>query len=211
MLWKRFLGWIKKEKNYYALIGIFFILLQSAIFIAGTHLENYGTLFWFCNHTPLLFAIFFFIQKPEFIKAIVNIGFLFQFAWVIDFLSKIYLKVYVFGVTQYIFEEQMGWFVIVPILAHIFSTTLAFILTYKHKPNAKILFYSIFYGFILLISTILFTLPEKNINFVEHAFGMSQQTFAGYPYLWLFILFFGIILPTHGIQYVFYWMHKKRK
>lgn len=211
MLWKRFWKWLKKEKNHYALVGIFFILLQFAIFIADVNLENYGNFFWFCNHAPLLFAIFFFMKKPELIKALVNIGFLFQFAWVIDFLSTIYLKVSPLGVTQYIFEGKMGWFVLVPILAHIFSTNLAFFLTYNHKPNSKILFYSIFYGFVLLISTTLFTSPQENVNFINSALGVSQQSFAGYPYLWLFVLFFGIILPTHGIQYLVYWFHKTKK
>ncbi|MCA9460218.1 MAG: hypothetical protein KC550_06745, partial [Nanoarchaeota archaeon] len=108
-------------------------------------LDRYDVFFWFCNHTPLFFAFAFFLKKRNVIKGLINVGFLGQFAWTLDFLSKLLFDTYIFKVTQYVFESQNGLWVLLPIGIHMFSTNLALFFTYKRKPDIYTAFYSSIY------------------------------------------------------------------
>jgi len=86
---KATLIWLKKDDNKFILIGFFFLFLQFFVFWGNYMLDRYDVFFWFCNHTPLFFAFAFFLKKRNVIKGLINVGFLGQFAWTLDFLGKI--------------------------------------------------------------------------------------------------------------------------
>lgn len=199
-----------KEKRIFFITGIYFLLLQLVIFVENYFAYRYNIFFWFCNHTPLLFGLFFLAGKKDWIKAIINIGFLVQFIWVFDFISNIFFGSYSLGVTQYIFESELGWFILIPLFAHALSTNVALAHTYKIKPNKKVLIYSGIYILLLYFVTLTYAPIENNINCVYNLCGIQEYTFAGYTLLWPLLVFVIIILPTHGIQHIFYKLYKRK-
>jgi hypothetical protein len=201
---KEFKIWIKKERNVYILIGIFFLIMQFFVFLGNYMSERYDVFFWFCNHTPLFFAFAFFLKKKNIIKGLINIGFLGQFVWSLDFLGKIFFDVHVFKMTAYVFEADNGLWVLLPIAIHMFATNIAFFFTRKKKPNVYTLFYSLIYILFLYAATLTYTLIERNVNCVQLLCGVTDLTFNGYTYFWPLLVFFLIAIPTQGIQYLVY-------
>ncbi|MBU0957509.1 MAG: hypothetical protein KKF56_01725 [Nanoarchaeota archaeon] len=206
----KFYNWIKQEKYRYYLIGTFFLFLQLLVFIENHHAQRFGHFFWFCNHTPLIFALAFFLRKKQLIKGIINIGFLIQFVWAIDFLSYGISGFTVLGVTQYVFNGGMGIYTLVPIIVHLFSTNIALISTYEVKPKKITLLYSAVYILLLFSLTLTYAPPEKNINCIYFICTLEKFSIPGYFYLWPILIFLILALPTQGIQYLIY-KHSKRK
>lgn len=206
---KHFRKWVKKDNNLYFLLGAFFLIMQFFIFFGNYRTDRYDVFFWFCNHTPLFFAIAFFLRKDDFIKGLINVGFLAQFVWTLDFLSRILLGVHIFNITEYIFEDPNGLWVLLPIGIHIFSTNLALYFTYKKKPKTYALFYSMIYVLFLYSTTLTFTVVQNNINWVFKPEGLNMLI-PYYTGLWPFIAFLLLVIPTHAIQYGLYQLSKRK-
>jgi uncharacterized integral membrane protein len=198
------------EKNRYILFGIFLLLLQFLLIYANFKATRFDVFFWFCNHTPLILGMAFLFRKKDFIKGLINVGFIAQFLWTLDFLSRLLTGNYIFKVTQYIFEEQLGAYILIPIGIHMLSINLALFLSYKRKPKLKTLLYSLVYIILLFAITLTYTLPERNVNCIQEICGIPQYTFPSYTFFWPAIVFFVIVLPTHGLQYLIYKLHKKK-
>ena len=189
------------EKNRYDLIVIFFVVIQFLIIYLAFRIDDFEILFWFCNHTPFMFALFFYFRKVDLIKSIINVGLLFQFFWTVDFFSKLFFDSFIFGATSYVFEREFGILMLIPILSHLFVTSLSFILTYKYKPRLKSIFYSMIYAIVLYGFSLKFTLINSNVNCVHEICSLSYAPL-GYIYLWPVLILFLIIVPTHVIQYL---------
>jgi hypothetical protein len=205
-----FKRWFSIENNKYFLIGLFFLFLQLFVIWGNYSAQRYDVFFWFCNHTPIIFAFAFFFRSKDLIKALINVGFIAQFLWSLDFFFKLFFNFYIFKVTRYVFEDSHGIIVLVPILIHVISTNLALYFTYKKRPNLKVLFYSLIYIMFLYATTLSYTLEERNVNCVYLLCGATNLTFSSYTYFWPVLLFFVVVFPTHGIQYLIY-KHSIRK
>ena len=199
------------ERNKHLLAGIFFLLLQLYVFYANYQSTNFDILFWFCNHSPLLFGLAFILKRIDFIKALINFGFLAQFFWTVDFIGKFFFDFYIFNVTNYVFEDINGVYVLIPILVHVLGTNLALFLVHHRKPKLKILIYSLVYVILLYGASLSYTDPERNINCVQYICGAQDYTFNGYTYFWPVLIFFFVVLPTHGIQCLLYFIHLHKK
>jgi len=134
-----------------------------------------------------------------------------QFAWTLDFLSKLIFNKHIFKVTAYVFENPFGIYVLIPILIHMFGTNLALLLTYKEKINSKVILYSLVYIIILYGVSLSYPPPDRNVNCVYEICGLTQYTFANYTFFWPALIFFLIVIPTHGIQYMLYSFSRKSK
>ena len=200
-----------KTINYldYKLAGFFFILLQVFVILGNS--IDYNVYFWYCNHISLFFAVAFFMKNNDMIKGLINVGFILQFLWAIDFIIALFFDVYIFNVTRYVFEDLSGIATLVPIFIHLLTTNVALYLTYDKKPTRKALIYSLIYMIFLYGITLLFALPSRNINCVYEICGLTSLTFPGYTLLWLAIVFLVIVLPTQGIQYLLYKYKSKKK
>jgi len=207
----RIYNWAKREKNLYTLLGFWFLFLQVIVFIENHYVYKYNIFFWFCDHAPLLFSFAFFSKNKDFIKAMVNFGFLVQFVWVIDLVFKLFFDVHALRVIGYMFENELGFFVLVPLAIHMLSTNIAFLSTYKRKPNAKVLIYSAMYVMIIFALTITYTPIDRNVNCVHEICGLRQYTFPSYTYFWPILVFSLMVLPTHGIQYLIYKYSKRKR
>ncbi|MDP4012963.1 MAG: hypothetical protein Q8R00_05160 [Candidatus Nanoarchaeia archaeon] len=210
MAFRRIKGWIFTDKNQYLVVGIFFLILQGITFYANYEATDFNVFFWFCNHTPLIFGLAFIFKKFDVIKALINVGFLSQFLWTTDFLSKVFFDTYLLSITRYVFEDMNGMWVLIPILIHMLGTNLAFFMTYKRKPKIRTLLYSLVYLVLIFGITTNFTLEERNINCIQQICGLPNLTFPNYTYFWPAVAFFLIIIPTQGIQYLIYRLHRRR-
>lgn len=199
------------KKNKYQIIALWFLLLQILVLFENLIVYRYNIFFWFCDHAPLILAIAFFTKNKDLIKSIVNFGFIVQFIWVIDFLSKLILDKSALGVTNYMFTGELGFLVLIPLLIHSLSVNVAFIHTYKIKPTTKVLVYSAIYIISIFALSLAFTPTERNVNCIHEICGLKQYTFQGYTSLWPILVFIIIILPTQGIQWLVYKWDKKRK
>ena len=188
----------------YFILGVFFLILQLFVIIENYNASKYDTFFWFCNHALLLFAIGFFTKNNDLIKGLINVGLLAQLVWSIDFLSRILFEIHVFNITNYIFESPSSLWTLLTITIHLFATTLSLYITRNIKPTNKTLLYSILYTIILYISTIIFTLPQNNINWSYEIGGVIGYSSPLYTLFWPFIVIIIIILPTQTIQCYIY-------
>ncbi len=204
-----FKRWIKKDKNIYIVVGCFFLFMQFFVILGNYFSDRYDVFFWFCNHTPLFFGFAFLLKKRNIIKGLINVGFLGQFAWLMDFTGKLLFDVHIFKMTEYVFEDPNGLWVLVPIGIHIFSTNVALYFTREKKPNITTLLYSLIYIMFLYAGTLTYTLPERNVNCVVALCGALDLTPANYTNFWPILAFFLVVLPTQGIQYLVYNLSKK--
>lgn len=204
--------WLKKENNKFILISFFFLFMQFFVFLGNYKATRYDVFFWFCNHTPLFFGFAFLLKKRNLIKGLINVGFLGQFVWTLDFLGKILFDYHIFKMTTYVFENPNGFWVLLPIFIHIFATNVALYFTYKKKPNIWTAFYSLLYIIFLYASTLTYTLAEKNVNWVFKIGGEINYVHPLYINFWPILVFFLVAMPTQGLQYLLYkWSLKNNK
>lgn len=209
---KKILLWLKRIDNQYLLLGFFFLFMQFFVFLGNFQADRYDVFFWFCNHTPLFFSFAFFLKKRDIIKGLINVGFLGQFAWTLDFLGKLLFNVHIFNMTGYVFTSEKGFWVLLPIIIHIFATNIALYFSRKKKPTIKTLFYSMLYLMFLFGATLTYTDPQRNVNCIYALCGAVDLTFNNYTNFWLVLVFFLVVLPTQGIQYLLYrYSTKKNK
>lgn len=198
---------MKKTQLYnqrYHIVGGFFLLLQLFVIFGNYSATQYDTFFWFCNHALLLFAFGFFSKNTDLIKGLINVGFLAQLVWSIDFLGRIFFGVHLFNITNYIFENPNSLWTLLTIIIHLFATTLALYMTRTIKPTTKTLLYSIIYLITLYITTLLFTDPQNNINWIYEIGGFIGYSSSLYTLFWPFIVIIIVILPTQALQHYIY-------
>jgi len=201
--------WLRSHHNRDRVLGFLFIVLQVAVIYANFEADRFDVLFWFCNHTPLLFGIALLTRKHDAVKALINVGFIAQFLWTIDFAAKLLFNTYVFNVTRYVFEDIHGLYVLIPILIHVASTNLALLHTYKIKPRKKVLFYSFLYLLFLHGATVTYAAQDANVNCVWQICGLPQYTWEGYAAFWPAIIFLVVVIPTFAFQQALYNLHRK--
>ena len=190
-------------------VGVFFLVMQFFVIIANYPFDNVNVFFWFCNHVPLLFAIAFFLKDVQVIKGIINVGFLGQLVWTIDFIVRLIFGINFLNITGYLFETDSIFQWILVVFIHVFSTFVAFYFTYDKKPYMKSLLVSILYLILLYFFTYGFTPEEENINWVYMiGFGL-EITHPLYVLFWPFITFIVVVLPTHFIQLYAYKLSKR--
>ena len=203
-----------KIKNYlsdkYVLAGIFFLILQIIITYYLINEGRMTVLIWFCNHSPLLFSLAFFLKNKGMVKGLINFGLLIQIIWVIDFFNVTVTGNSLFGLTNYIFESENFASFFAPIVVHMFGVIVAFLFTFKEKPSKKDLVYSGVYILIIYFVTLFFTRPELNINCVQK-FCAEELTFKYYNFLWPILSFAIIVLLTQGIRYLIWKNVQKNK
>lgn len=204
-------GYEYLKKYNYIIIGLFFLTLQLLVILGSYDAKRYDTFFWFCNNALFFFALGFFTKNYSLIKGLINVGFLGQLVWTIDFLGKIIFDVFIFNVTNYIFNSPSNVWTLLTITIHMFATSLALYVTRNIKPTSKTLIYSVAYMMILYIGVIIYTLPSNNVNWVFKIGGEIAYSSSMYTLFWPVIVFLIVILPTQFIQNLVYKMSRKEK
>ncbi|MFW6230606.1 MAG: hypothetical protein ACOC32_01130 [Nanoarchaeota archaeon] len=188
-----------EERRIFWIVGAFFLIIQSITTITYLQAGQPQNLLWFCNHTPILLSIAFFLKKKDIIKTVLNVGLIPQAIWSIDFIIRLLFGIFPFGVTAYMFEHVHGWSFIGSVLAHVFSSILAFGLVYRYRQSRRTLIYSAVYLLILFSASLLFSASAENINMVRYL-ELGDIDFPGYTALWPILAFVLVVLPTFWLQ-----------
>lgn len=187
-----------KEKNFF-IYGVLFLLIQISAIIRNLP-ENYIYFLWFCDFAPLLYSISFFLKKSNWVKSIVNFGLIPQFFFLLDFFYVLFTRESLFGIIPNLFELNF-FYTLSTLLIHL-SSVLAFILTYKEKPQKLNYFYSIILIFFVYLLTLIFSSSNENFNYVYINF--LPFTIPYYTFFWPILAFLLLILPTQLFQEFIY-------
>ena len=199
----------RTNANAYFYWGLLFLCIQLLVVIRNI-LSGYLTFFWYCDFTPGLFALFFFLKNEQAIKGILSIGLIGQLTYSALLLYKIIFGISLFG---YIFDFQNNFELISTLILH-FATLFVIIATYRVKVTYKSLIYSFTFLTILYLSVLLFTAPNYeingNYNFIYYSDSLSPHL-QYYTSLWIVLAFTLIVLPTYYLQMLLYWFSYGRK
>ena len=119
---------MKKINNVFI---IYLVILQVLVFIRNIQAQDFQAFLYICNQIPILLAVFFYFNKINYIKALINLGFLVQIVWTFDLLIKLFFDIYLFGFTMYIFESNNVFYNITAILIHTTTLFPSLFFTYK--------------------------------------------------------------------------------
>jgi len=197
------------DKNYYY---AYFFLLVQIIAIIRNLLEGYNYYFWFCDFAPILFSIAFFIKNKNLVKGLINFGLIPQIIFLIDFVYLTSTGISPLGITFHLLKFN-SFAIFSTILVHL-TTFFALLFTFRIKPNKWTLFDSIIFMLAVYVIMLTLTSPEGDVNYVYSTGNLLSSfnfTIPHIVWLWPFLTFLIIILPTHGIQYLIYKFFKKHK
>lgn len=189
---------MERDKKYFR-IGVLFLVIQIVAIVRNI-VSDYNIFFWFCDFAPLPLAIGFFLKKDDVIKSLVNIGLVAQLIYII---SYFYTLISGIQVLDTIPTTTTFFYGISSIFIHL-STAFAFFFTYRVKPTIKTLFSSLMFLFGMYVVALFFTTPEQGINYILSSRTLMPFTIPHYTELWVLLTFLCVVLPTQGIQYLFY-------
>ena len=193
-----FLNFFMKYR--YLIGGFTFLCIQMFIYIVNIGAYDFSFYYWYCNHIPILFSIAFFLKQYQLVKGLIHVGLIPQIMWVLDLTLYWLFSFQLFGFTQYFFELESTLQIISTLFIHIFSSSLAFLFTLNINPNKKSLYFAFGYVSILLLVTLTFTQVEQNINCVHEICGLEELTPPLYTWLFPFLTFIIMILPSYYLQ-----------
>lgn len=184
-------------------ITLFFIIIGIIIVIKNIISKEYHNFLWFCDFSPFLFAIGFYTNSIQFIKALINIGLITQLVTLVMLVVGFVSGKDVIGTEEA--KKKGKLYVIVELLIHLLPVNVAFILTYHMATRVESLVYSYIIIALMFIFTMIFTPKEKNVNLlykvkVSEKRNTKDLSLPLQTYLW--ILYTGIIVTiTFLIQY----------
>lgn len=194
-------NFIKRNKFYIA--GVFFLILQILLIYKYTHLAELGNMFWFCSHAPIIFAIGFFTNNKNIIKAMVSVGLIIQLIWIVDYFVFLINGVFIIGAADYMVYQPSVLSYLISVFEH-FSSIIALALIFKFKPEKKIFLYTFIYLLLTLILILSFSHPSENYNLTQNIIIFNEFTFPGYTFAYVFLAMLILVVPTYYLQILFY-------
>lgn len=194
---------IKLSRDTYFWTGVFFTVLGSIVAVNNFLYYEIYDFIWYCDIVLVFFAAGFFTKNDGLIKGLLNIGFLTQFIFIIEFLIELFFGISLSETISLILTQNIPS-ISISLATHLFSTNLALLITYKCKSDRSPLIYSVAAILILYFLTLFFTPPERNINYVfssEFFFGVKIPFYA---YLWPILVFVLVVVPTNWLQEFLY-------
>mgnify|MGYP000126720072 CR=1 FL=1 len=192
---------INKDKFFY--LGIFFLIVQTLVFIRNEILNDHILFFYYCDHIALFLSIAFFIRNIPLIKALISTGLILQLIYLIDLISYYIFGVEITGTTKYLISYDI-FSMIVTLLMHLGTVFVALFYVYKEENKRISLFYALLYLIFLYTTTIIFTHPSYDMNCIFNACGLSISNINFYTKYWIGIAFLLLIIPTHLFQELIY-------
>jgi hypothetical protein len=191
-------------KDKYNAAGAFFLFLGILVIARNVLTAEYAAFFWYCDFVTFLFAAGFFLKDVQFVKGLVNIGLFSQLVTLFCLATAA-----LFGWDLLGSSAQMGYsrfHIAISFIIHMFSTNIALMMTYRIKPAKKSLVYSAACLIVMLVTTLAFTPPATNVNFVFYNTYLSSIGFTApyYTYSWGILVFGLVVMPTHFFQQIVY-------
>jgi len=187
------------DTNY--LISILFLLLGVSVIIRNYEFKKYSSFFWFCDFAPFLFAIGFFLNNIQFLKAIISVGMIGQIIAIFNVLP--------FRIAKWNKDKTSyrTFYIFSDILLHL-TTIIVLILTFSFPPEIESIKYSFFILVVMFFVTIIFTPKAENVNTIYYSEinSKDKKTRFKLPFHTILWVFYGLIVVsiTYLIQYLLY-------
>lgn len=179
-------------------LGILFLaagIIRLIILVSTADLMHF---FWFSNHVLLLLGIGVLMRNRFLVTAELCIALVPETLWTLDFLSKILFNKYLFGVTQYVFEQPLSLQSITA-FQHLLIVPLGlFALWFFNVPNDAWR-YSFIHASLLWIAGFLAG-QEYNINCVFKNCIVYFENLQNYMIAWPAIVLIMIILSNLALM-----------
>jgi len=183
--------------------AVFFLCVQIIAIVRNLS-SDYFSFFWYCDFTPGLFALLFFLKSDQGVKGLLNIGLFGQLGYSIIFTYYLITGKTLLG---FVFTFEGIWIEVSTLLIHL-STLVVLVVQYKIKPNKKALWYSLIFLLLIYTAVLVFTNPDRSIaanyNFIYYSKYLSPYI-PQYTALWIPIAFLFVVLPTYFFQK---WLYK---
>lgn len=179
--------------------ALFFLFLGLLVVLRDIFYGEYYSFLWYCDIMPFLFAIGFFFGKEDLIKSAINIGLIPQFAFSIDFLAYIVSGKSLWGFFSPLLIYPAPY-IGVSVIIHLFSSIVAFALTYRIKIRKETLFYSFIIMAVMDFLVLGIVHVPNNINYIQSPGGIIPFVIPFYSVLQPILAFIVVILPTYFLQ-----------
>jgi hypothetical protein len=202
-----------KERKRTLIIALAFLILQIFLIIRNSVYTPgyYDGYFFFCNFSPILFAIFFFYRKYDFINGLIYFSLLSHLCFFVTYITRLIYNTPDLNLVGF----SPFWAFFITLTTYLIHSTsfVALFLTRKIKPNKKSFMFSIFFMLFVYILTLLFTNPASGINYVYSTKKILLFDIPHLTILWPFLALVICILPGMGIKNLVYNLStaKKRK
>lgn len=186
-----------KKERILNFLGILFLtagIIRLIILILTANLIHF---FWFSNHVLLLLGIGVLMRNRFLVTAELCIALVPETLWTLDFLSKILFNKYLFGVTQYVFEQGLNLLTI-STLQHLLIVPLGIIALWFLGVSNDAWKYSFIHASLLWIAGFL-TGKEYNINCVFKNCIAYFENLEHYRIAWPVIVLIMIVLSNFAL------------
>jgi hypothetical protein len=176
--------------------GIYFILIAILAFYNAIFNLSPASVFWLSYFAFLFIGIGMILRKAYLIGSQLNIIFIPNIFWNIDFIYRIIKSESLLGLTDYFFKQGAPLISQIVTVQHLFIIPISIIAIYFIKLKRQDFWkLSIVQVFIIFILTRVFSDKELNINCVfTNCF--SGTTNSLYPFQW-FIIYILVIIISH--------------
>jgi hypothetical protein len=188
---------MKKKELVLDILGWIFIIMGVAS--VGWHVIflKWEYAIWFCNHSMLITGTAVLMRNRFWLTAMLNWSVIPITVWMIDFIGKLFFNVYIFRVTEYMFEGP-SWGHIIS-MQHLFAVPLMIYALYLlGKPDKWAWLGTLLQSAILFSISYFFITPDYNINCAHTACISWLQNLPHYPIVW-FLLTLGMFIVTNWL------------
>ena len=187
--------------NINQLLFFYFLLLGASVLIRNINFKKYHDFFWFCDLAPFLFALGFFLDNMQFVKAVVSVGLIGQ---IFAFFNVIPMRIVEWNKNKI---NHKQFYILTDILIHL-TTIIVFLLTINIAPNEDSLKYSLLILLFMFTSSLLFTPKKENVNTIyffeiNTSHGSKRFRLPFHTYLWIVYAFLQTLL-SFFLQYLAY-------
>ena len=146
-------------------LAVFFLIAQFFIITEYIyHPGSWHNIFWYCNHTSLLYAFACYTKRPQMIVGLLQVGIFGQLFWIVGFFGKLF-NINPLSVADYLFIGPFDYVKVIALSAHLVVPVVAILTIIRMiRPKLISLVYSYAYLIGIYIVTWIFTKPEQNID-----------------------------------------------
>lgn len=174
-----------KKERILNIIGVVLLLMGITVLVEHSVFGRWQYSVWFCNHAMIISGLAVLFRNRFWLTAMLNWSLIPLSLWVIDFIGKVFFGVYIFRITEYMFDGTLLAHIIS--LQHLFTVPLMLYAMYLlGKPARWAWLGTTLHAAILWIISYYIITPDYNINCVHQAC-ISMRWLPGYVHVWPFI------------------------
>lgn len=172
-----------------------------ALFIIPIYWKNWGpgNFLWFSDIALFTTAIAMWLES-SLLASMMAVGMLLpEIGWNIDFFGRLIRGKKLFGLSEYMFQNEKSRFLRGLSLFHVILPPLIILMLVNYGFQEKAIYYQTVLAWIIFLLSYFLTKPEKNVNWVFGLGDKPQKKIQPWLYLLIVMIFFPLFihLPSH--------------